>query len=116
MSYIFEGQEKKILDVTCGSRTIWFDKQNAHTLYCDKRKEHYQLEWKSTRKPSVLDCEVNPDVQCDFTDLPFPDGQVSGSRWVQGGFKVKKITLNRKKFLNLGIIFQKISSVQVGSR
>lgn len=31
--------EKRILDVTCGSRTIWFDKQHPAAIYCDVRDE-----------------------------------------------------------------------------
>ena len=31
--------DKKILDVTCGSRTIWFNKEHPAALYCDIRKE-----------------------------------------------------------------------------
>ena len=27
---------KKILDVTCGSKTIWFNKHNPSAIYCDK--------------------------------------------------------------------------------
>lgn len=27
--------EKKILDVTCGSRTIWFNKTHPAAVYCD---------------------------------------------------------------------------------
>lgn len=30
----------KILDATCGSRTIWFTKDNPNCLYIDKRVEH----------------------------------------------------------------------------
>lgn len=29
---------KKILDATCGSRSIWFDKNNPDTLYVDRRE------------------------------------------------------------------------------
>ena len=32
-------KEHKILDVTCGDRTIWFQKNEPHTIYCDKRRE-----------------------------------------------------------------------------
>ena len=28
--------KKKILDVTCGSKTIWFDKHHPVVIYCDK--------------------------------------------------------------------------------
>ena len=35
------GVNKKILDVTYGSRTIWFDKRHPAAVYCDKRDEEY---------------------------------------------------------------------------
>lgn len=59
--------EKKILDVTCGSRTIWFDKHNPLTLYVDKRCESYTGVWGESGRT----CNVNPDIVADFTDLPF---------------------------------------------
>ena len=31
--------DKKILDMTCGSRTIWFNKDHPAAVYCDKRRE-----------------------------------------------------------------------------
>lgn len=39
--------DKKILDVTCGSRTIWFNKHNPAAIYCDIRKEELTGIWKS---------------------------------------------------------------------
>lgn len=65
--------EKKILDVTCGSRTIWFNKQHPAAIYCDKRREIMSGLWKSGDGNSERHCLVEPDVVCDFTDLPFPD-------------------------------------------
>ena len=38
---------KKILDVTCGSRTIWFNKEHPAAIYCDIRKEELTGIWKS---------------------------------------------------------------------
>ena len=35
------GVNKKILDVRCGSRTIWLDKRHPAAVYCDKRGEEY---------------------------------------------------------------------------
>ena len=35
------GVNKKILDVICGSRTIWFDKRHPAAVYCDKQDEEY---------------------------------------------------------------------------
>ena len=65
--------EKKILDVTCGSKTMWFDKNHPAAIYCDKRKVTYKECWKSGDGKSVRECVVDPDVVCDFTDLPFHD-------------------------------------------
>lgn len=69
---------KKILDVTCGSRTIWFNKNHPAAIYCDVRDEECTGVWKSTNRDSERTCIVHPDVLCDFTDLPFPDNSL---RW-----------------------------------
>lgn len=67
----------KILDVTCGDRTIWFQKNEPHTIYCDKRREEWEgdfgnvLNKEGRKKHRHL--VIDPDVQCDFTDLPFQD-------------------------------------------
>tara|TARA_R110000823_G_scaffold300246_1_gene421028 strand:- start:119 stop:619 length:501 start_codon:yes stop_codon:yes gene_type:complete len=59
--------EKNILDVCCGGKMFWFDKNNKDTLYCDIRHtddgyiEHCP-NWK---------CE--PDMIADYRDLPFDD-------------------------------------------
>ena len=66
---------KQILDMTCGARTMWFDKNEPHTIYCDKRKETYYNVWSSDKAERKL--IVNPDVQCDFTKLPFADNSFS---------------------------------------
>ncbi len=68
---------KKILDVTCGSRTIWFDKQHPAAVYCDVRDEECSAVWTSTKRDSERKCIIHPDIQCDFTDLPFPDNTFS---------------------------------------
>lgn len=59
--------KKKILDVTCGCRSIWFDKNHTHALYCDIRKEPKGFIAEGTNY------EVNPDRIEDFTNLSFPD-------------------------------------------
>lgn len=69
--------DKKILDVTCGSRSIWFDKNHPAAVYCDKRQESYKNVWKSNGEQSERKCVVSPDVVCDFTDLPFYDDSFS---------------------------------------
>lgn len=73
--------EKKILDVTCGPRSIWFNKNHPLAIYCDKRKEKWEgdfgnaLRKDGTKKHRQL--VIDPDVQCDFTDLPFEDSTFS---------------------------------------
>ena len=69
-------EEKKILDVTCGSRTIWFNKNHPAAVYCDKRKESMQLAFGKART-SIHTLNVDPDYLCDFTDLPFEDESFS---------------------------------------
>ena len=70
------GENKLILDATCGSRTIWFNKNHPATVYCDKRREQMQQIF-GKKHTSVHDMTVDPDILCDFTDLPFDDEQFS---------------------------------------
>lgn len=58
---------KNILDVACGSKMFWFDKNNPNVVFCDKREVPYH-EYYNKRY-----LEVKPDVICDFTSLPFKD-------------------------------------------
>lgn len=69
--------EKKILDVTCGSRSIWFNKNHPNAVYCDRRIEaHYNI-WKNNNGKTERSCIIDPDIQCDFTNLPFADNVFS---------------------------------------
>lgn len=61
--------DKKILDVTCGSKTIWFNKHHPNAVYCDRREEQLAKVWQNSERK----CIVSPDVVCDFTALPFAD-------------------------------------------
>lgn len=57
---------KKILDVCCGSRMFWFDKENEDTIYMDCR----------TLDTTLCDgrkLEINPDIIGDFRNIPFED-------------------------------------------
>lgn len=62
--------KKKILDATCGARTMWFDKQNPHTVFFDKRCEHYDGLWKNSPGSTL---NIVPDVVGDFTHIPYED-------------------------------------------
>lgn len=73
--------QKKILDATCGSRSIWFQKNEPHTIYCDKRSEEWHGQFgrvlNKDGKKKRRDIYVSPDVVCDFTALPFDDESFS---------------------------------------
>lgn len=58
--------DKKIIDVCCGSKMFWFEKNNPNVVFADKRSEkHILCDGRSL--------EINPDIQMDFTDIPFAD-------------------------------------------
>ena len=57
---------KRILDICCGSRMFWFNKQNPDATYMDNRQLSDTL--CDGRK-----LEINPDVVADFRSLPFDD-------------------------------------------
>lgn len=53
-----------VLDVCCGGKMFYFDKQNRNVTFCDNRSETHTL------------CDgrvfkIEPDVVCDFRALPF---------------------------------------------
>lgn len=70
-------REKLILDATCGSRGIWFNKSEPHTVYCDIRKEKHEGDFgnavRSDGEKKHRTLTIDPDVVCDFTKLPFED-------------------------------------------
>ena len=58
---------KRIIDVCCGGKHCWFDKNNKDVEYCDKRFAE-----------DILLCNgqhihIMPDTICDFKSLPFAD-------------------------------------------
>lgn len=57
---------KRILDVCCGSRMFWFDKNNKDTVYMDNREVEDIL--CDGRK-----LEIKPDIVADFRNIPFAD-------------------------------------------
>lgn len=57
---------KQILDVCCGSRMFWFDKQDKHTIFMDNRVLHDTL--CDGRK-----LDIEPDIIGDFRNIPFED-------------------------------------------
>lgn len=62
--------EKYILDVCCGSKMFWFDKNQENTIYMDCREVSETL--CDGRK-----LEIHPDVIGDFRHIPFDDNTFS---------------------------------------
>ncbi|WP_023640394.1 class I SAM-dependent methyltransferase [Dickeya zeae] len=56
----------QILDMCCGSKMFWFDKQDARAVFCDIRNEQHVL----CDGRSLV---ISPDIITDFRALPFPD-------------------------------------------
>lgn len=59
-----------ILDACCGSKMFYFDKNDDRVLFQDIRKIETTL--CDGRK-----FEINPDIQADFTSMPYPDNHFS---------------------------------------
>lgn len=71
-----EERTKEILDMTCGGRSIWFNKQHPAAIYCDKREVEQTLYFGKGRT-SPHHNDIKPDIVCDFTALPFDDDSFS---------------------------------------
>ena len=59
----------KILDVCCGSKMFWYDKEEPHTTFMDIRDEVLAY----TDRDVVREVKINPDLVADFRDIPFAD-------------------------------------------
>lgn len=60
---------KTVLDVCCGAKGMWFDKNDNRALYLDKRCETHSNEYPSGKKEMV----IAPDIIGDFTNIQQPD-------------------------------------------
>ena len=77
---------KKILDVTCGARSIWFNKRHPAAVYCDKRREQFRHLWKNAGNctldidpASVLE---NLTDRCEHIGSGIPLEGHSGKIWI----------------------------------
>lgn len=64
---------RKVLDATCGSRMIWFNKNNEFAIFCDKRELEEEKIWTYGNGLGERTVSIHPDIIADFTDLPFED-------------------------------------------
>ena len=64
----------KILDATCGSRGIWYQKNHPFVTFMDERNGVFStvlsknLKFKNRRR-----YKINPDIISEWKDAPFPD-------------------------------------------
>lgn len=58
--------EQTILDMCCGSRMFWFDKQDERAVFSDIHAEQHKL----CDGRSLV---ISPDIIADFRALPFAD-------------------------------------------
>ncbi|TVM02806.1 MAG: SAM-dependent methyltransferase [Candidatus Brocadia sp. WS118] len=62
--------KKTILDICCGSKMFWFEKNNPRVVFCDRRAEQHTLNDR-TAKSGQRDLVIKPDIISDFRNLPF---------------------------------------------
>ena len=61
-----------VLDACCSIRAFWFDKRDDRAMFVDKRCETITRKDTSNSK-GTRELVIAPDMQADFTNLPFPD-------------------------------------------
>jgi SAM-dependent methyltransferase len=58
-----------VLDVCCGPKGMWFDKEDSRALFMDKRRETHVDHYPCGTKTNIID----PMILADFSDIPLPD-------------------------------------------
>lgn len=66
--------DQRVLDPCCGSRMMWFDKQNPDVVFGDKRHETLTVTDRSHKEDGTRTLHVAPDHIMDFRLLPYPNG------------------------------------------
>ena len=89
--------EKTVLDVCCGPRGMWFDKNDSRALYLDKRKETHVDHFPCGIKTITID----PDEVGDFTDINYPDNSFYHVVFDPPHIKRNKLGHITKKYGNL---------------
>lgn len=66
--------DRPILDPCCGTRMMWFDKNNPLVLFGDKRSERLTVcDRSGGKQDGTRKLIIEPDLRLDFTALPFVD-------------------------------------------
>lgn len=67
--------DAKVLDVCCGSRMFWFNRQHPGVVFGDIRREVLSVTDNSRgNKSGERTLHIEPDVVMDFRKIPYPDG------------------------------------------
>lgn len=64
---------KRVLDPCCGSRMMWFDRNNPDVEFCDIRQVENEKIWESKDGKDARYLTILPDTVADVRHLPFSD-------------------------------------------
>lgn len=59
----------KILDATCGSKGIWYQKNHPYVTFMDKRKGYFFYQYPNS--PKKKEYHIEPDVVSEWKDAPW---------------------------------------------
>ena len=64
-----------IIDVCCGTKMMWFDRQNPAVIFGDQRSETVTVTDRSHgQENGTRTLLIDPDILMDFRNIPYPDG------------------------------------------
>ena len=89
--------DKTVLDVCCGPKGMWFDKNDQRALYLDNRRENHIDNYPCGTKTNIID----PDIIGDFTDIKQPDNSFYHVVFDPPHIKRNKLGQITKKYGNL---------------
>jgi len=62
-----------VLDACCGSRMMWFNKNDDRALFIDRREGMKEMDLGTPSTKGRNPCVVAPDKIADFRNMPFDD-------------------------------------------
>jgi hypothetical protein len=66
-----KSSDKLVLDMCCGPKMMWFNKNDPRAAFVDKRRVRFPMN--RPKRHTVEWTETDPDLLADFTHLPFRD-------------------------------------------
>lgn len=90
-------RDKTVLDVCCGPKGMWFDKNDQRALYLDNRRETHIDNYPCGTKTNIID----PDIIGDFTNINQPDNSFYHVVFDPPHIKRNKLGQITKKYGNL---------------